>query len=84
MGSEGGLTYKLGDIIKALANIQRCEQEGALANVGISEFEQLLQVLTVALCAWMFVLTRNSSMLQHTWTTTLLEFPKHSRSRDVQ
>lgn len=83
MRSEDDLTYKLGDIIKASANVRRCEQEGAPAHV-INEFEQLLQVLTVALCAWMFVLTRNSSMLQHTWTTTLLEFPKHSRSRDVQ
>lgn len=43
MRSEDDLTYKLGDIIKASANVRRCEQEGAPAHV-ISEFEQLLQV----------------------------------------
>ncbi|KAF7426815.1 DNA-directed RNA polymerase II subunit rpb1 [Pleurotus ostreatus] len=42
MQSEDDLTYKLGDIIKASANVRRCEQEGAPAYV-ISEFEQLLQ-----------------------------------------
>ncbi|KAF5309911.1 hypothetical protein D9619_010545 [Psilocybe cf. subviscida] len=42
MRSEDDLTYKLGDIIKALANVRRCEQEGAPAHV-ITEFEQLLQ-----------------------------------------
>ncbi|KAJ8509443.1 hypothetical protein ONZ45_g8381 [Pleurotus djamor] len=42
MRSEDDLTYKLGDIIKASANVRRCEQEGAPAHV-ISEFEQLLQ-----------------------------------------
>ncbi|KAF4604458.1 DNA-directed RNA polymerase II subunit rpb1 [Pleurotus pulmonarius] len=42
MRSEDDLTYKLGDIIKASANVRRCEQEGAPALV-ISEFEQLLQ-----------------------------------------
>ncbi|KAL5518423.1 RPO21_1 [Sanghuangporus vaninii] len=40
--SEDDLTYKLGDIIKASANVRRCEEEGAPAHV-ISEFEQLLQ-----------------------------------------
>ncbi|KIK60686.1 hypothetical protein GYMLUDRAFT_43543, partial [Collybiopsis luxurians FD-317 M1] len=34
--------YKLGDIIKASANVRPCEQEGAPAHV-ISEFKQLLQ-----------------------------------------
>ncbi|KDQ17519.1 hypothetical protein BOTBODRAFT_29699 [Botryobasidium botryosum FD-172 SS1] len=42
MRSEDDLTYKLGDILKASANVRRCEQEGAPAHV-ISEFEQLLQ-----------------------------------------
>lgn len=42
MRSEDDLTYKLGDIIKASANVRRCEQEGAPAHI-ISEFEQLLQ-----------------------------------------
>ncbi|TFK71732.1 beta and beta-prime subunits of DNA dependent RNA-polymerase [Pluteus cervinus] len=42
MRSEDDLTYKLGDIIKASANVRRCEQEGAPAHV-ITEFEQLLQ-----------------------------------------
>lgn len=43
MRSEDDLTYKLGDIIKASANVRRCEEEGAPAHV-IAEFEQLLQV----------------------------------------
>jgi DNA-directed RNA polymerase II subunit RPB1 len=43
MRSEDHLTYKLGDVIKASANVLRCEQEGAPAHV-ITEFEQLLQV----------------------------------------
>ena len=43
MRSEDDLTYKLGDIIKASANVRRCEQEGAPAHV-ITEFEQFLQV----------------------------------------
>jgi DNA-directed RNA polymerase II subunit RPB1 len=43
MRSEDDLTYKLGDVIKASANVRRCEQEGAPAHV-INEFEQLLQV----------------------------------------
>ncbi|THG98988.1 hypothetical protein EW026_g3272 [Hermanssonia centrifuga] len=42
MRSEDDLTYKLGDIIKASANVRRCEQEGAPSHV-ITEFEQLLQ-----------------------------------------
>ena len=46
MRSEDDLTYKLGDIIKASANVRRCEQEGAPAHV-ISEFEQLLQVCAI-------------------------------------
>jgi DNA-directed RNA polymerase II subunit RPB1 len=43
MRSEDDLTYKLGDIIKASANVRRCEQEEAPADI-ITEFEQLLQV----------------------------------------
>ena len=43
MRSEDDLTYKLGDIIKASANVRRFEQEGAPTHV-ILEFEQLLQV----------------------------------------
>lgn len=39
---EDDLTYKLADIIKASANVARCEQEGAPAHV-INEFEALLQ-----------------------------------------
>ncbi|KAG8724587.1 DNA-directed RNA polymerase II subunit rpb1 [Ceratobasidium sp. 395] len=42
VGSEDDLTHKLGDILKALINVQRCEEEGSPAHV-ISEFEQLLQ-----------------------------------------
>lgn len=41
--SEDDSTYKLGDIIKASANVRGCEEEGAPAHV-ISQFEQLLQV----------------------------------------
>lgn len=46
-GASGGrgeddLTYKLSDIIKANANVRRCDQEGAPAHVT-SEFEALLQ-----------------------------------------
>lgn len=48
MRSEDDLTYKLGDIIKASANVRRCEQEGAPAHV-ITEFEQLLQVCNILL-----------------------------------
>ena len=33
MRSDDDLTYKLGDIIKASANVRRCEQEGAPAHV---------------------------------------------------
>lgn len=43
MRSEDDLTYKLFDIIKASANVRRCEQDGAPSHV-ITEFEQLLQV----------------------------------------
>jgi DNA-directed RNA polymerase II subunit RPB1 len=41
--SEDDLTFKLTDILKASANVRRCEQEGAPAHVT-TEFEQLLQV----------------------------------------
>lgn len=45
MRSADDMTYKLpvGDIIKASANVRRCEQEGAPAHV-VTEFEQLLQI----------------------------------------
>lgn len=39
---EDDLTYKLADILKANANVERCDQEGAPAHV-MSEFEMLLQ-----------------------------------------
>ncbi|KAF3913880.1 hypothetical protein ABW21_db0204012 [Orbilia brochopaga] len=42
MRGEDDLTFKLGDIIKANNNLQRCEQEGAPAHV-VNEFESLLQ-----------------------------------------
>ncbi|KAK0506634.1 DNA-directed RNA polymerase II, subunit 1 [Armillaria luteobubalina] len=42
MRSEDDLTFKLGEIIKASANVRRCEQEGAPAHVT-NEFEMLLQ-----------------------------------------
>ena len=42
MRGEDDLTYKLGDIIRANGNVQRCETEGSPAHV-VSEFEQLLQ-----------------------------------------
>ena len=80
MRSEDDLTYKLGDIIKASANVRRCEQEGAPAHV-ITEFEQLLQVgslfCNLSQCTLTFV---KSSMLLLTWTTTSLVFRKHYRS----
>ena len=43
MCSEDDLTYKLGDVIKASANVWRCKQEGAPAYV-ITKIEHLLQV----------------------------------------
>ena len=43
MRSEDDLTYKLGDILKASANVKRCEQDGSPAHVT-TEYEQLLQV----------------------------------------
>ncbi|BFZ54625.1 DNA-directed RNA polymerase II core subunit rpo21 [Savitreella phatthalungensis] len=42
MRSEDDLTFKLGDIIKANANVKKCEVEGAPAHV-IREYEDLLQ-----------------------------------------
>jgi DNA-directed RNA polymerase II subunit RPB1 len=39
---EDDLTYKLGDIIRANANVRRCEVEGSPQHV-VSEFEALLQ-----------------------------------------
>jgi DNA-directed RNA polymerase beta' subunit len=84
MRSEDDLTYKLGDIIKASANVRRCEQEGAPAHV-IIEFEQLLQVGM----AWYTSLELDtyhgfSSTLRHIWTTILLAFRKLCRSLDVR
>jgi DNA-directed RNA polymerase II subunit RPB1 len=42
MRSEDDLTFKLGEIIKASANVRKSEQEGSPAHI-INEFEQLLQ-----------------------------------------
>ena len=42
MRGEDDLTYKLGDIIRANGNVQRCETEGSPAHI-VSEFEHLLQ-----------------------------------------
>ena len=42
MRSEDDLTHKLSDIIRANANIRRCEQEGSPQHV-VSEFQALLQ-----------------------------------------
>lgn len=68
MRSEDDLTYKLGDILKASANVRRCEQEGAPAHV-ITEFEQLLQVC--GRCDLADFLNSRSFMSRLTWTTTL-------------
>ena len=82
--SEDDLTYKLGDIIKASANVQRCEEEGAPAHI-INEFEQLLQVSR----KWRdtdFIRHANarhlavSSTLPRTSTTILLVFRQRCRS----
>ncbi|KAG5463739.1 MAG: RNA polymerase Rpb1, domain 1-domain-containing protein [Olpidium bornovanus] len=40
---EDDLTHKLSDILKANANVKRCETEGAPAHI-IEEFSNLLQV----------------------------------------
>lgn len=40
---EDDLTHKLSDVLKANANVRRCESEGAPVHV-VQEFEQLLQV----------------------------------------
>ncbi|KIW02246.1 uncharacterized protein PV09_06398 [Verruconis gallopava] len=42
MRGEDDLTYKLGDIIRANANVKRCQEEGSPAHVT-REFETLLQ-----------------------------------------
>ena len=42
MRGEDDLTYKLGDIIRANANVRRCQEEGSPAHVT-KEFETLLQ-----------------------------------------
>lgn len=80
MRSEDDLTYKLGDIIKASANVRRCEQEGAPAHV-ISEFEQLLQVCTFYLQMQLGLLCF-SSMSLRTWTTTSPAFRRLFRNLD--
>jgi DNA-directed RNA polymerase II subunit RPB1 len=36
MRSEDDLTYMLGDIIKASANVRRCEQEGASTHISLN------------------------------------------------
>jgi DNA-directed RNA polymerase beta' subunit len=82
MRSEDDLTYELGDIIKASANVRRCEQEGAPAHV-IAEFEQLLQVMSHFLLGYHRPFRKNCSfMLRPTWITTLLVFRKLCKSLD--
>ena len=81
MRSEDDLTYKLGDIIKASANVRRCEQEGAPAHV-ITEFEQLLQV-RASFHSWRCSSKGTSSMSPPTWTTISLAFHKPSRNPDA-
>lgn len=81
--SEDDLTYKLGDIIKASANVLRCQQEGAPAHV-INEFDQLLQVTCSSQFTRRLGLTLYSSTSRHTWTTTLLVSHRHYRSLVVQ
>lgn len=82
MRSEDDLTYKLGDIIKASANVRRCEQEGAPAHV-ITEFEQLLQVCISFRLALRCSQEKFSSTLPPTWTMTSLVFHKLFRSLDA-
>ena len=82
MRSEDDLTYKLGDIIKASANVRRCEQEGAPAHV-INEFEQLLQV-RVCLGLPAVMLTLSSFMLRHTWTMISRVYRRLCRSLVAQ
>lgn len=83
MRSEDDLTYKLGDIIKASANVRRCEQEGAPAHV-ITEFEQLLQVSTHGSPSRPTLISlKLSSTSQRTWTTISLEFLRLYKSPDV-
>ena len=82
MRSEDDLTYKLGDIIKASANVRRCEQEGAPAHV-ITEFEQLLQVCFTLIICCIGAYTQYSSTLQLTWTMTLLVSRKRCKNPDV-
>lgn len=79
MRSEDDLTYKLGDIIKASANVRRCEQEGAPAHV-INEFEQLLQVCHVEPFFGSVLLNSSSSTSLLTWTMTSPGFPRHYRN----
>ena len=82
MRSEDDLTYKLGDIIKASANVRRCEQEGAPAHV-ITEFEQLLQVCDTALTSHpsTYMGRLASSMWRHIWITTSPVSHRLCRSR---
>lgn len=82
MRSEDDLTYKLGDIIKASANVRRCEQEGAPAHV-ITEFEQLLQVCPPFLPFQRHSSEDSSSTSPPTWTTISLAFPKPFRNPDA-
>lgn len=82
MRSEDDLTYKLGDIIKASANVRRCEQEGAPAHV-IIEFEQLLQVGSHSILVGLLLTISISSTLLRTWTMILLEFLRRSKNQDV-
>ena len=82
MRSEDDLTYKLGDIIKASANVRRCEQEGAPAHV-ITEFEQLLQVCTSCRLSLRRSSEKFSFTLQPTWTMISLVSHKPFKNPDA-
>ena len=94
MRSEDDLTYKLGEIIKASANVRKSEQEGSPAHI-ITEFEQLLQVRLSASpllsslrtrthsCSPTRVLTYvRSSTSRRTWTTTSPASRRRCKSPD--
>lgn len=53
---EDDLTHKLSDVLKANANVKRCESEGAPVHV-VQEFEQLLQVcfIYININAWWMI-----------------------------
>jgi DNA-directed RNA polymerase beta' subunit len=73
---EDDLTHKLSDVLKANANVRRCESEGAPVHV-VQEFEQLLQVrrsgdITRPIQRYQLTVPSTlSSTLQHIWIMTL-------------